>query len=262
MPRAEIVGVLHNLGLAPDATTLIAAVKAGLDVRAFADLARRLGVSDASLAEVAGIAPTTLGCRKRAGALTPDESEHVLRLAALLEHATNVFEDDGEAADWLRTPNLALGGFTPLALETLAHADRRRFERDYVAIEVRVPPDLVLELRDDDVPGDWRARPTSWSARASARFTSALPDDSASTSASRLVERQPFRGRAPEDRAEVAPMMPVTLIHDLWERLLGPAGLALQRGDVPCRARSVRRARYARRPIQVSSGMSTRRSRG
>ena len=141
-------------------------------------------------------------------------------------------------------------------------ADRRRFERDYVAIEVRVPPDLVLELRDDDVPGDWRARPTSWSARASARFTSALPDDSASTSASRLVERQPFRGRVPEDRAEVAPMMPVTLTHDLWERLLDPAGLALQRGDVPCRARSVRRARYARRPIQVSSGISTRRSRG
>ncbi len=52
------------------------------------------------------------------------------------------------------------------ALETLAHADRRRFERDYVAFTVRVPHDLVLELRDEDVPIDWRARPTSWSARA------------------------------------------------------------------------------------------------
>ena len=51
------------------------------------------------------------------------------------------------------------------ALETPAHADRRRFERDYVAFAVRVPHDLVLELRDDDVPADWRARPTSWSAR-------------------------------------------------------------------------------------------------
>ena len=52
------------------------------------------------------------------------------------------------------------------ALETLAHADRRRFERDYVAFEVRVPHDLILELRDEDLPADWRARPVSAGARA------------------------------------------------------------------------------------------------
>jgi len=113
-PRPQ--GVLHDLGLAPDPTALIAAVKAGLDVRVFVDLARRLGVSEARLAEVAGIAPSTLTRRKRAGALAPDESEHVLRLAALLERATQVFEDEADAADWLRAPNLALGGVAPLAL--------------------------------------------------------------------------------------------------------------------------------------------------
>jgi len=52
------------------------------------------------------------------------------------------------------------------ALETLAHADRRRFERDYVAFEVRVPHPLVLELRDEDLPGDWRDRPVGAGARA------------------------------------------------------------------------------------------------
>lgn len=52
------------------------------------------------------------------------------------------------------------------ALETLAHADRRRFERGYVAFEVHVPEDLVLELRDEDLPADWRARPVSAGARA------------------------------------------------------------------------------------------------
>jgi RES domain-containing protein len=51
------------------------------------------------------------------------------------------------------------------ALETLAHADRRRFERDYVAFAVDVPESLVLELRDEDLPDDWRARPTSEGAR-------------------------------------------------------------------------------------------------
>jgi len=65
--------------------------------------------------EITRIAPTSLSRRKHAGNLAPDESEHVLRLAALLERATQVFEDEA-AADWLRTPNLALGGVTPLAL--------------------------------------------------------------------------------------------------------------------------------------------------
>ena len=113
-PRPQ--GILHDLGLTPTPTELIAAVKAGLDVRVFVDLARRLGVSEARLAEVAGIAPTTLTRRKRGGALTPDEGEHVLRLAALLDRAVQVFDDEADAADWLRTPNLALGGVAPLAL--------------------------------------------------------------------------------------------------------------------------------------------------
>jgi RES domain-containing protein len=52
------------------------------------------------------------------------------------------------------------------ALETLAHADRRRFARDYVAFEIRVPHHLILELRDEDLPDDWRARPVSAGARA------------------------------------------------------------------------------------------------
>lgn len=52
------------------------------------------------------------------------------------------------------------------ALETLAHAERSRFDRDWVAFEVRVPHGLVLELREEDLPHDWRARPSSPGARA------------------------------------------------------------------------------------------------
>ena len=114
-PSLRRQGVLHELGLASEPAALIAAVKAGLDVRVFVDLARRLGVSEARLAEIAGIASTTLTRRKRSGTLSASESEHVLRLAALLERAVQVFEDEADAADWLRTPNLALGGVAPLA---------------------------------------------------------------------------------------------------------------------------------------------------
>lgn len=114
-PTPHPRGVLHDLGLTLDPAALIAAVKAGLDPRVFVDLARRLGVSEARLADVAGIAPTTLARRKRAGALSPEESDHVLRLAALLERASRVFGDEADAADWLGAPNLALGGIAPLA---------------------------------------------------------------------------------------------------------------------------------------------------
>lgn len=52
------------------------------------------------------------------------------------------------------------------ALETLAHAEKACFERDYVAYRITLPTDLVLELRGEDLPNDWRARPASAGARA------------------------------------------------------------------------------------------------
>jgi len=112
-PRAG--GVLQQLGLAADPSSIIVAVKAGLNVRVFVELAHRLGLPEARLAEIVGIASTTLARRKRAGALSPNESEHVVRLATLLARATEVFGEEADAADWLRSPNLALDGVAPLA---------------------------------------------------------------------------------------------------------------------------------------------------
>ena len=51
------------------------------------------------------------------------------------------------------------------ALEVLAHADRRSFERDWVVFRVAIPEVAVLELRDEDLPTDWRATPVSEGAR-------------------------------------------------------------------------------------------------
>lgn len=51
------------------------------------------------------------------------------------------------------------------ALETLVHADRRRFERDYVTFKLHLLEELVLELREGDLPEDWRARAVSEGAR-------------------------------------------------------------------------------------------------
>ena len=51
------------------------------------------------------------------------------------------------------------------ALETLVHADRRRFERAYVSFKIHLPEARVLELRDEDLPEDWQTRAVSENAR-------------------------------------------------------------------------------------------------
>lgn len=108
--------LFHELGLRSERAALIDAVKRGLPTRVFVDLARRLGVAEAALAEVVGISLSTLQRRKRAGELTPAEGEHVLRVAALLERARQVFGDEAEAADWLTHENVALGHEVPLRM--------------------------------------------------------------------------------------------------------------------------------------------------
>lgn len=51
------------------------------------------------------------------------------------------------------------------ALETLVHAERRRFFEEYVAFRLRLPEELTLELRAGDLPEDWQARAVSEGAR-------------------------------------------------------------------------------------------------
>lgn len=107
--------VLPSLGLDPQPSALIAAVKRGLPVSTFSALATALDISEAALSGIAGISATTLARRKRSGQLSPDESEHVLRIAALLDRAAEVFDDLKVAREWLASPNPSLGGPTPLA---------------------------------------------------------------------------------------------------------------------------------------------------
>jgi putative toxin-antitoxin system antitoxin component (TIGR02293 family) len=113
-PASDDTSPLHELGLAASTADLIEAVKAGLPARTFVALARALEVSEARLAAVVGISASTLARRKRAGELAPDEGEHVLRIARLLDRASGVFDDRGDASAWLVEPNLALGHRAPL----------------------------------------------------------------------------------------------------------------------------------------------------
>ena len=92
-------------------------VEAGLSYTAFEKLLRLLRVSGPELARLLDIPSRTLTRRKQAGRFAPQESERLLRLSRLLEASAALFEGDrAGAVAWLRAPNRALGGETPLAM--------------------------------------------------------------------------------------------------------------------------------------------------
>ncbi|MEX2535085.1 MAG: antitoxin Xre/MbcA/ParS toxin-binding domain-containing protein [Trueperaceae bacterium] len=105
---------LREMGLPRTPSEQIAAVRTGLPVATFRALAKALGISEAALAGFTGLSQTTLTRRKRGGRLYPDEGEHLLRLALLLERASAVFDSAADAADWLKSSNPSLGNSTPL----------------------------------------------------------------------------------------------------------------------------------------------------
>jgi putative toxin-antitoxin system antitoxin component (TIGR02293 family) len=82
-------------------------------MRAFMDSG---SITAKELSEAVRIPARTLMRIKTKQRLPADESDKVYRLAYILVAATNVFGDQEKAGEWLRRPNRALGGATPLSL--------------------------------------------------------------------------------------------------------------------------------------------------
>ena len=51
----------------------------------------------------------------RAGALSPLESDRLVRVSRVLQRAKLVFDNERDAVAWFSMPNQALGGETPLS---------------------------------------------------------------------------------------------------------------------------------------------------
>lgn len=94
---------------------LIEKVKRGLSTTTFDALQQTLDLPARDLYELVHISQRTLYRRRSEGVLQPDESERVLRLAALYEMAERVLGSRERALAWLKKPHRALGGRSPLA---------------------------------------------------------------------------------------------------------------------------------------------------
>lgn len=94
----------------------VAVIRAGLSSAAVDSLAKTLRVTQAELAAALDIPERTLARRKKAGTLNSEESAKLVRLARVVGKAGETFEDLDTALDWLKSPNAALGGATPMSL--------------------------------------------------------------------------------------------------------------------------------------------------
>ena len=94
----------------------IGIVRRGISAAAIEALANAVKLSHSELARALGIPERTLARRKREGTLSSEESAKLLRLARAVGRANEVFEDSEAALHWLKSPNSALSGATPLSV--------------------------------------------------------------------------------------------------------------------------------------------------
>jgi putative toxin-antitoxin system antitoxin component (TIGR02293 family) len=113
---AEVLGGRKVLGKAikkPD--DLAQLVRRGLPATSVTALAEKLDLGNTVLSRKLGIPQRTLTRRlSQRSRLTVAESDRTVRLARVYVNAVEMIGDEEKAAEWLRTPNRALGGGRPL----------------------------------------------------------------------------------------------------------------------------------------------------
>jgi len=113
----NLLGGRGVLRAAPRSTPdWINVVRRGIPAAAVEALTKAIKVSHSELARALGIPERTLARRKREGTLSSEESGKVLRLARAVGRANEVFEDPEAALHWLKAPNSALSGASPLSV--------------------------------------------------------------------------------------------------------------------------------------------------
>ena len=94
----------------------IEVIRNGIPASAVDALAKTVRLTQSELAAALGIPDRTLARRKAEGVLISDESAKFVRLARVIARSCEVFEGLEPSLDWLKSPNAALSGATPLSL--------------------------------------------------------------------------------------------------------------------------------------------------
>ncbi len=97
-------------------TDLQAAIRQGFPQKVVEEVMQSASLTLKELAASLDLSPRSLQRRRKEGRLAPGESDRVYRLARLLALATHYLGGEEAGRRWLKRPNRALGGKTPLEL--------------------------------------------------------------------------------------------------------------------------------------------------
>jgi putative toxin-antitoxin system antitoxin component (TIGR02293 family) len=118
MAEAALRETLAILGLKKPVRSsldLMPVIRKGLPAASLEAVSRRMDQSAIATIESLGLAKRTIARRLHdRETLTSEESERVVRLARVLAEATKVLGSVVKARSWLRRPNRALGGESPV----------------------------------------------------------------------------------------------------------------------------------------------------
>lgn len=112
----ELLGIPAKKNAGP--LDLARTIERGLPASTIDRLKAELEITDVRISSIIGRTPKTLG-RLRGGRrtrLSPIVSDRLFRIARIYALAKSVFEDGGSAREWLRSPQVGLGGSVPLDL--------------------------------------------------------------------------------------------------------------------------------------------------
>lgn len=114
--QREVPGRLLGIR-AVELPELLRVVGKGFSFSALERLQRNSGLDMDEIIGLIQMSRRTVTRRRQEGRFGPDESDRLLRAARLLGKAIALFEGDNEAANrWLRAPQTAFGGTTPLQM--------------------------------------------------------------------------------------------------------------------------------------------------
>lgn len=100
--------------LQKDTPDLIAALKEGLPADRIDKLKASLDVPATEIVDLLSIPSSTLARRRQTGRLDRHESERAYRMAHLMLRSAEVFGSLERGRQWLKQPQFALGGATPV----------------------------------------------------------------------------------------------------------------------------------------------------
>jgi putative toxin-antitoxin system antitoxin component (TIGR02293 family) len=91
------------------------AIREGFPPAVVEELMRTSGLTLKELSGALDLSPRSLQRRRRSGRLARYESDRLYRLARIVALADEFLGDHGKAIRWLKRPNRALGGISPVA---------------------------------------------------------------------------------------------------------------------------------------------------